>query len=328
VLRYLARRIVLGLFTIWFVSMASFAIIQLPPGDFVDTYIAQLEQDGRIGTANEAQVLRAQYGLDQPVYVQYFNWITQVVQGNFGQSLESKRPVADVIGDSLWLTIAISLASILVTWLIALPVGIYSAVRQYSVGDYLFTFLSFLGLAIPNLLLALVMLYFGFVWFHANIGGLFSFQYVDAPWSLGKLWDLLQHLPIPGIVLAIGGTAALVRVMRANLLDELHKPYVVTARAKGLTERQVLLKYPVRVALNPFASGIGFLLPEIVSGSVIVSLVLSLPTVGPILLRSLLAQDMYLAGTIVLLLGTLTVIGILLSDLILMWLDPRVRLIS
>lgn len=327
-LRYLTRRVLLGLFTIWFVSMLSFAIIQLPPGDFIDTYIAQLEADGRVGSADEAEGLRHLYGLDQPVYVQYVNWITQVVQGNFGQSLEAKRPVADVIGDSLWLTIAISLASILVTWVIALPIGVYSAIRQYSWLDYFFTFASFLGLAIPNLLLALVLLYFGFVWFHANIGGLFSLPYIDAPWSLAKLGDLLGHLPIPGIVLAIGGTAALVRVMRANLLDELHKPYVVTARAKGLTERQVLLKYPLRVALNPFASGIGFLLPEIVSGSVIVSLVLSLPTVGPILLRSLLNQDMYLAGTIVLLLGALTVIGILLSDLILMWLDPRVRLVS
>ena len=325
-LRYLTRRVLLGIFTIFFVSLASFAIIQLPPGDFVDTYIAQLEADGRVGSAAEGQALREQYGLDKPIYVQYWNWISQVVQGNFGQSLEAKRPVADVIGDSLWMTIAISLTSIAITWAFALPVGIYSAVRQYSIGDYFFTFLSFLGLAIPNLLLALVLLYFGFVWFHANIGGLFSREYIDAPWTLARLWDLLNHLPIPSIVLAVGGTAALVRVMRANLLDELHKPYVVTARAKGLTETQVLLRYPVRVALNPFASGVGFLLPEIVSGSVIVSLVLSLPTVGPILLRSLLSQDMYLAGTIVLLLGSLTVIGILLSDLILMWLDPRVRL--
>jgi len=328
VVRYLTRRLLLGLFTIFFVSLVSFAVIQLPPGDFVDTYISQLEQDGRVGSVDEAEGLRRLYGLDKPVYVQYINWITQVVQGNFGQSLEAKRPVADVIGDSLWLTIALSLASIAVTWIIALPIGVYSAVRQYSWGDYLFTFFSFLGLAIPNLLLALVLLYFGFVWFHANIGGLFSREYIDAAWSWGKFFDLLGHLPIPGIVLAVAGTAALVRVMRANLLDELHKPYVVTARAKGLTERQVLVKYPLRVAMNPFASGIGFLLPEIVSGSVIVSLVLSLPTVGPILLRSLLSQDMYLAGTIVLLLGTLTVVGILLSDLVLMWLDPRVRLVS
>jgi peptide/nickel transport system permease protein len=327
-LRYLARRVLLGLFTIWFVSVAAFVIIQLPPGDFVTTYIAQLEADGRVGSTDEAAALRTLYGLDRPMVVQYWEWISQVVRGNLGQSLESKRPVADVIGDSLWLTIAVSIASIALTWLIALPIGIYSAVRQYSIGDYVFTFFSFLGLAIPNLLLALVLLYFGFVWFHANIGGLFSRDFIDAPWSLARLWDLLQHLPIPGIVLAIGGTAALTRVMRANLLDELHKPYVVTARAKGLTERQVLLKYPVRVALNPFASGIAFLLPEIVSGSVIVSLVLSLPTVGPILLRSLLAQDMFLAGAIVLLLGTMTVIGILISDLILMWLDPRVRIVS
>jgi len=324
-LRYVMRRVLLGLFTIWVVSIASFAIIQLPPGDFVDTYIGQLEADGRVGSAAEADNLRHLYGLDQPMYVQYLSWIKQVVRGDFGQSLEEKRPVSDVIGDSLWLTVAISLASIALTWLIALPIGAYSAVRQHSWVDYLFTFFSFLGLALPDVLLALVLLYFGVVWFHANVGGLFSAQYITAPWSLARLGDLLAHLPLPGVLLAIGGTAALVRVMRANLLDELHKPYVVTARAKGLTERQAVIRYPVRVALNPFASGIGFLLPDIVSGGVIVSLVLSLPTVGPILLRALLVQDMYLAGTIVLLLGTLTVVGMFLSDLVLMWLDPRVR---
>ena len=325
-LRYLARRVLLGLFTIWFVSIVSFAIIQLPPGDFVDSYIARLEEDGRLTYVDAAAQLRKVYGLDQPVYIQYFDWITQVVRGNFGESLEVQRPVADIIGDSIWLTLAVSAASILVTWIIAIPIGVYSAVRQYSWGDYFFTFLSFLGLAIPNLLLALVLLWTAFTWFHVNLGGLFSQDYLDAPWSLERLGDLLRHLPLPGIVLAVAGTAELVRVLRANLLDELHKPYVVTARAKGMDERAVLVKYPLRVALNPFASGIGFLLPEVVSGSVIVSLVLGLPTVGPILLRALLSQDMYLAGTIVLLLGTLTVIGILLSDLVLMWLDPRVRL--
>jgi len=327
-LRYLVRRIVLGLFTIWFVSMVSFAIIQLPPGDFVDAYIGRLEEDGRITYADAAAQLRKVYGLDQPVYIQYFDWITQVVQGNFGESLEVQRPVADIIGDSIWLTVAVSAAAIVVTWIIAIPIGVYSAVRQYSRGDYFFTFMSFIGLAIPNLLLALVLLWTGFKFFHVNLQGLFSQDFVVAPWSLARVGDLLKHLPLPGLILAIAGTAELVRILRANLLDELHKPYVVTARAKGLREREVLVKYPLRVAMNPFASGIGFLLPEVVSGSVIVSLVLNLPTVGPILLRALLSQDMYLAGTIVLLLGTLTVIGILISDLILMWLDPRVRLVN
>ena len=322
---YLVRRFLLAIVTIWAITVISFVIIQLPPGDFVDAYIAQLSATGSAVSMEEAAALRALYGLDQPVYVQYLKWMGRIIQGDFGQAMEWRRPVTEVIGDRLWLTVVISVAAIVLTWGLALPIGIYSAVRQYSFGDYVFTFVGFIGLAVPNFLLALLLMYFGFKLFGLNIGGLFSAEYQLAPWSWGKVWDLTKHLPLPALILALAGTAQLIRIMRANLLDELRRPYVVTARAKGLSETRVILKYPVRAALNPFASTIGYLFPFIVSGSIIVSLVLSLPTVGPLLLRSLLAQDMFLAGTIILMLGVLTVIGTFVSDLILMWLDPRLR---
>ncbi len=322
---YILQRLGLALVTIWAISVVSFVIIQLPPGDFVDTYITNLAASGSAVRAEEAQALREQYGLDKPIWVQYWKWISRVAAGDFGMSMEWGRPVIEVIGDRLWLTIVISFAAILITWGIALPIGIYSAVRQYSVADYIFTFVGFVGLAVPNFLLALIIMYFGFKLFDLNIGGLFSAEYQIAPWSAGKVWDMMKHLPLPAMILALAGTAQLIRIMRANLLDELRRPYVTTARARGLPEWRVILKYPVRAALNPFASTIGYLLPFVVSGSIVVSLVLSLPTVGPLLLRSLVAQDMFLAGTIVLLLGILTVIGTFLSDLILMWIDPRIR---
>lgn len=325
-LSYVVQRIFLALLTTLAISVISFAIIQLPPGDFVDTYIAEMSASGSAVSDQEAAAMRHQYGLDQPIYVQYLKWMGRVVQGNFGESMEWRRPVSAVIGDRLWTTVAVSIASLLLTWVVALPIGIYSAMRQYSPGDYLFTFLGFLGLAIPNFLLALVLLYFGNVLFNAKVGGLFSAQYANAPWTMAKLWDLAQHLPVPALVLGFAGTAQLIRIMRANLLDEIRKPYVVTARAKGLTETRAILKYPVRVALNPFASTAGYTLPYIVSGTIIVSLVLGLPTVGPVLLTALTAKDMFLAGTIVLLLGVLTVIGTLLSDFLLMWIDPRIRI--
>ncbi len=323
---YIVRRFFLAIITIWAVTILSFVIIQAPPGDFVDAYIAQLSATGSIVSMEEAQALRERYGLDQPVYVQYLKWMSRVVKGDFGQAMEWGRPVTEVIGDRLWLTMVVSVAAIIITWGVAMPIGIYSAVRQYSIGDYIFTFIGFLGLAIPNFLLALIMMYLGFRLFDANIGGLFSIEYQLSPWSLAKVWDLMKHLPLPAIILALAGTAQLIRIMRANLLDELRKPYVVTARAKGLSETRVIMKYPVRAALNPFASTIGYLFPFIVSGSIIVSLVLSLPTVGPLLLRSLVAQDMFLAGTIVLMLGVMTVVGTFISDLILMWIEPRIRL--
>lgn len=324
-LRFLARRAAMALLTLAAISVLSFVIIELPPGDYISSYVAQQAASGAVISQQEAENLRAQYGLDQPTYVRYVKWMGLVVTGNFGTSLEWQRPVASVIGDRLFLTVALSLAAVFFTWLIALPIGIYSAVRQYSPLDYLFTTLGFFGLAVPNFLLALVLMYFGFTFFGANIGGLFSPEYADAPWSAAKFADMLKHLPLPAFILAVGGTAQVIRVLRANLLDELRKPYVTSARAKGLKEWQVILRHPVRVALNPFVSTIGYLFPYIVSGSIIVSLVLSLPTVGPLLLRALLAQDMFLAGTIVLLLGTMTVIGTFISDILLMWIDPRVR---
>jgi peptide/nickel transport system permease protein len=250
----------------------------------------------------------------------------QIAEGNFGFSMEWRRPVTEVIGERLWLTVIVAVSALILTWVLALPIGIYSAVRQYSVGDYAATFIGFIGLAVPNFLLALVILYFGFTLFNAHVGGLFSPELQDAPWSWARVWDLLKHLPIPALILGLAGTAQQIRIMRANLLDELRKPYVVTARSKGLPEPRVIVKYPVRLALNPFASTIGYTLPYIVSGSIIVSLVLGLPTVGPLLLKALISQDMFLAGTIVLMLGLMTVIGTLISDILLVWIDPRIRL--
>lgn len=323
---YLLRRLILAILTIWIVSVLSFAIIQLPPGDYVTSYIAQMQASGSLVTQQEAENLRAQYGLDQPMLFQYARWAGLMVQGNFGMSMEWRRPVKEVIGERLLLTVVISAATILFTWLLALPIGIYSAVRQYSVGDYVFTFIGFIGLAVPNFLLALVVMYLGFAYFDAEVGGLFSPEYANAPWSWGRVWNLIEHLPLPALILGLSSTAQLIRIMRANLLDELRKPYVTTAIAKGLPPMQAILRYPVRVALNPFMSTIGYVLPFVVSGSVIVSLVLGLPTVGPVLFKALISQDMFLAGTIVLLLGVLTVIGTLISDLLLVWIDPRIRL--
>lgn len=326
VLAYIARRAVLALVTIVAISILSFAIIQLPPGDFMTTYIASMSAGGAVVSEAEIQALREQYGLNQPMYIQYLKWAGQMLQGNFGMAMEWNRPVKDVIGDRLTLTIVVSLAAVIFTWALALPIGIYSAVKRYSIGDYIFTFIGFIGLAVPGFMLALVVMYVGFRYFNANVGGLFSAEMAEAPWSWAKFKDMLAHLPIPAVVLGLSGTAQMIRIMRSNLLDELRKPYVMTARARGLSEMRVILKYPVRVALNPFISTIGYLLPYIVSGSIIVSLVLSLPTVGPLLLKALIAQDMFLAGTIVLLLGVMTVIGTFISDLLLMWVDPRIRL--
>ena len=327
-LSYLARRLLLAIVTILAISALSFAIIKLPPGDYIDTYIAQLSASGGAISKEEADALRVQYGLDKPAPFQYLLWMNKIVRGDFGISLEWQRPVAEVIAERLWLTIIVSFTAVMFTWMVALPVGIYSAVRQYSIGDYIFTFIGFVGIAVPNFMIGLILLYVGFKYFNSNVGGLFSADYQTAPWSAAKVGDLLGHLPLPTLVLGFAGMAQLIRIMRANLLDELRKPYVVTARAKGLSELQVILKYPVRAALNPFASTVGYLLPYVVSGSIIVSLVMGLPTVGPVLLKALIAQDMFLAGTIILLLGVLTVFGTLLSDILLMWIEPRIRLQS
>ena len=325
-LMYIARRLMLAVVTCVCISILTFVIIRLPPGDFVDAYIANLASTGSSVTADQAAAMRHDYGLDRPVFVQYFLWIGRVVHGDFGVSMMWRRPVTEVIGDRLWLTMIVSFAALFLTWTIALPIGIYSAVKQYSVGDYVATMIGFMGLAIPNFLLALILMYFGFRYFGLSVGGLFSAEYAQQGWSLAKAWDLAKHVPLPACVLALAGTAQLIRIMRANLLDELRKPYVVTAKAKGIGNLRVILKYPVRAALNPFASSIAYIFPYLVSGSIIVSLVLGLPTVGPLLLQALVAQDMFLAGTIVLLLGIMTVVGTLISDLLLMWIEPRLRL--
>jgi peptide/nickel transport system permease protein len=309
------------------ISFLSFVLIQLPPGDYVTTYIATLAASNEVVDQNTAADLRNRFGLDQPMVVQYWKWISNIaLRGDFGLSFEWQQPVGDLIWERMALTLLLTLSALLLTWGIALPVGVFSAVKKYSVADYIVTGLSFLGLAIPSFLLALVLMYVAAVEFGQNVGGLFSEEYLTAPWSINKVIDLLQHLWIPVVILAVSGTASLIRVMRANMLDELHKPYVTTARAKGLSEFTLLVKYPLRLALNPFISTIAWLLPNLVSGSIIVAIVLSLPTAGPLLLQSLMSQDMYLAGAFILLICALTVLGSLVSDILLALVDPRIRL--
>jgi peptide/nickel transport system permease protein len=326
-LTFIARRVAWMIPTLIAISMVSFLIIQLPPGDFLTTYVSQLASMGDLVDQASIQNLRDQYGLGQPIYVQYFRWTTNMLQGNFGWSMEWNRPVWDLLWERLALTFILSLFTLLFTWIIAFPIGVFSAVRQYSIGDYIATFLGFLGLATPDFLFALVLMWIFFAYFNQSVGGLFSPEFAEQGWSIEKVWDLLKHLVIPMIVLGTSGTASLIRVMRANLLDELHRPYVVTARSKGLTEMRLLFKYPVRAALNPFISTVGWYLPSLVSGSTIVAVVLSLPTTGPLLLRALLSQDMYLAGSFIFFLSALTVIGTLISDILLAWLDPRIRFV-
>ncbi len=307
------------------VSITVFVLIKLPPGDFVSHYAAALASSGE--TVDDAMLasMRARYGLDQSWLVQYWVWISHVMQGDFGYSFQWQAPVSSLIGERLGLTVLLSFVTLLFTWAIALPIGVYSAVRRHSIGDYVFTFLGFVGLAIPNFLLGLILMYFGIAWFHQDVGGLFSPQYLNAPWSWGRAADLAAHLWIPMIILGTSGAASLIRIMRANLLDQLHQPYVETARAKGLSEFTLLVRYPVRIALNPFVSTLGWVLPHLVSGSVIISIVLNLPTAGPMLLQALMSQDQYLAGAFLLLLCSLTVVGTLVSDILLALLDPRIR---
>ncbi|MCX8213918.1 MAG: ABC transporter permease [SAR202 cluster bacterium] len=332
-LTFILRRALLSLLTIWVLSVISFFIIQLPPGDYVDTYIIELmtggyESGDSGGGATEAleKTLRSQYGLDKPMYVQYAKWAWRVLQGDLGQSLEFQRPVSEVILERLLMTVILAGTTAFFAWGISIPIGIYSAVRQHSIEDYTITFIGFMGLAVPDFLLALWLLWVTFVYFpDLGIGGLFSPEHVNSPWSVDRFIDFISHLWIAAFVVGTAGTAALIRVMRANLLDELNKPYVVTARAKGMPEWKLILKYPVRLALNPLVSTLGYLLPVLMSGSVIVSVVLSLPTEGPLLLRALLAEDLFVSAAIIMLLGTLTVIGTLLSDILLGILDPRIR---
>ena len=325
-LAFITRRTILAFFTVLAISVLSFVIIQLPPGDYLTSYRATLEAQGDMISEAELKALSQQYGLDKPIHMQYLIWMGNMVQGDFGVSLRANRPVSELIGERLALTIVVALAAVVFTWVMAIPIGIYSAVRQRSIGDYVFTFAGFVGLAVPDFLLALVLMYFAYAWFNISVGGLFSAEYIEAAWSMGRLVDLLKHLWLPAIVLGTAGTAQLIRILRANLLDELRKPYVVAARAKGLSLWRAVIKYPVRVALNPLVSTTAYILPFLISGSVIVSVVLDLPTVGPLLLTALLSQDMYLAGTIVLLLGAMTVVGTLLSDILLVLLDPRIEM--
>jgi len=325
-LRYIIKRIIYMIPTLFGLSLIAFMIIQLPPGDYVTSMIASMRDSGANVDPQQVERLREIYGFNDPIWVQYLKWISGILfRGDFGFSFEWNRPVADLIWERMGSTLAISLASLLFVWAVALPIGIYSAVRRHSVGDYVFTFIGFIGLAVPNFILALTLMYLSYRFFGQSVGGLFSPQYVDAPWSWGRVLDLLNHLWIPIIVIGTSGTAAMIRVLRANLTDELHKPYVITAKAKGLPEYRVVLKYPVRIALNPFVSAIGWVLPELVSGVTITAIVLNLPTAGPLLLRALVSQDMYLAGSFILLMGVLTLIGMLVSDLLLALLDPRIR---
>ncbi|SIN83474.1 ABC transporter permease [Vannielia litorea] len=322
---FILRRVLYMIPTVFLVSIVTFIIIQLPPGDYLDTLAAEMGEAGGDNVAVVEQ-LRAQYGLGEPMYVQYWKWMTGILlEGDFGISFEKNVPVTDVIWDRLGWTFAISVLTLLFIWAVALPIGIYSAVRKYSAGDYIATLLGFIGLAIPNFLLALVMMYVAFKYFGQSVGGLVSPEYLNQPWTWAKVVDLLQHIWMPIFVVGTSGAAALIRIMRANLLDELYRPYVVTARAKGMSEFQLLMRYPVRVALNPFISTIGWILPTLVSGEIIVAVVMNLPTTGPLLLRALLVQDMYLAGSLILIVSLLTVIGTLLSDVLLAWVDPRIR---
>jgi peptide/nickel transport system permease protein len=325
-LGFLVRRIMVMIPTLLAISAITFVIIQLPPGDYLTTLMTELESRGETIDQSRLQFLRETYGLDKPMIEQYFVWLGGMLTGDYGFSFEYNRPVSEVVGDRMLLTVVVSFATIIFIWVVSFPIGIYSATHQYSLGDYGLTFLGFLGLATPNFLLALVLLYFANVTFGTSIGGLMDPVYMDAPWSWAKALSVVEHLWIPVIVIGTSGTAGMIRRLRANLLDELHKQYVVTARAKGLAPAKVLWKYPLRMAINPFIADIGNLLPQVVSGAAVVSIVLSLPTTGPMLLDALRSQDMYLAGSFLMFLALLTVIGVFLSDLALAALDPRIRL--
>ncbi len=323
--RFIVRRLMGMIPFIILVSITVFGLIKLTPGDFVSNYAAALAAAGETVDDAMLDAMRTRYGLDQPLIVQYWDWISGVVVGDFGYSFQWQQPVVNLIGERMGLTLVLSVSTLLFTWAIALPVGVYSAVRRYSVGDYIVTLLGFVGLAVPGFLLGLVLMYVGVSVFHTDVGGLFSPQFVDVPWSWARAMDLIAHLWIPMVILGTSGAASLIRIMRANLLDQLNQPYVDTARAKGLSEFTLLVRYPIRVALNPFVSTLGWVLPHLVSGSVIISIVLNLPTSGPLLLQALLGQDQYLAGAFLLLMCLLTVLGTLLSDILLALLDPRIR---
>jgi len=325
-LRYIVHRLLIMIPTLLAISVIVFTIIQLPEGDYLSSYVAELESQGESIDKAKIAFLREQYGFDRPAYKQYGLWLFGMLQGDFGYSFEFSLPVTEVVGDRLWLTFLISFTTILFIWVVSFPIGIYSATHQYSWGDHGLTLLGFLGLATPNFLLALVLLYFANVWFGTSIGGLMDDKFIDQPWSWAKFLSVLAHLWIPVVVIGTSGTAGMIRRLRANLLDELRKQYVVTGRAKGLPPFRLLIKYPLRMSLNPFIADIGSVLPQVISGAAIVSIVLGLDTTGKMLLDALRNQDMYLAGSFLMFLAVLTVIGVLVSDLLLAVLDPRIRL--
>ena len=323
---YLVHRLLIMIPTLLVISLIVFVIIQLPPGDYLSSYVAELQAQGESVNEQKLAFLREQYQLDRPGWEQYLHWLFGMLQGDFGFSFEFNLPVNEVVGDVLWLSFIVSFTTILFTWAVSFPIGVYSATHQYSWGDYGMTFIGFLGLATPNFLLALVLIYLAKLWFGTSIGGLMDEEFIGQAWSWGKTVSILEHLWIPVVVIGTSGTAGMIRRLRANLLDELQKQYVVTARAKGLPPGRLLIKYPLRMALNPFIADIGNLLPQVISGAAIVSVVLDLPTTGPMLLRALQSQDMYLAGSFLMFLATLTVIGVFVSDIALAMLDPRIRL--
>ena len=330
-LGYILQRSLLAILTIWVLSVISWVVIELPPGDYVTIYVRELSSGGGdFSIADDGVIatgLREQYGLDSNTFVRYWKWIARIIfEQDLGTSMEYGKPVSEVVGERLLMTFILALTTAVFAWGLAVPIGIYSAVRQHSPEDYVFTFIGFLGLAVPDFLLALWLMWVSFSYFGTSIGGLFSPEFINEPWSWARLQDLIEHLWIAAFVVGTAGTAALIRVMRANLLDELNKPYVITARARGMKEWKMVMKYPVRVALNPLISTLGYLLPFLISGAIIVSVVLNLPTEGPLLLRALLAEDMFISATIVMVLGVMTVVGTLLSDILLGLLDPRIRM--
>jgi peptide/nickel transport system permease protein len=327
-LTYLSRRLLTMILTLLVISALVFVIIQLPPGDYLSSYIAQLQSQGEMVPQEKIDFLRSQYGLDRSMVEQYFVWLGGLVQGDLGYSFEYNRPVTEVVGDRLLLSMVLNFSTVLFIYIVSFPIGVYSATHQYSWGDHGLTFLGLIGLATPNFLLALILMYLANIYFGTSIGTLMADRYIDQPWTMGKVLSLMEHLWVPVLVIGTSGTAGMIRRLRANLLDELQKQYVVTGRAKGLSSGRLLVKYPLRMALNPFIADIGNLLPQVVSGSVIVSAVMSLQTTGPMLLAALQSQDMYLAGSFLMFLAVLTVIGMFVSDLLLAVLDPRIRLVG
>jgi len=323
---YVFQRLVYMVFLLWLVSIVIFVVIELPPGDYLSTYISRLEQAGQDLSDDEVDRLRAQYGLDLPVFLRYFKWFGQVLRGEFGFSFDWQQPVRDIIGERLALTFTIAILSAIFTFAVAIPIGIYSATHQYSLIDYLVSFVGFIGLAIPNFMLALIMLYIAWKSYGLNLTGLFSPEYLDAPWNLAKIGDLMLHLPIPIVVVGTAGTAGMIRVLRGTLLDELNKQYVITARSKGVGEVKLLFKYPVRVALNPIVSGLAWLFPALISSGTITAWVLGLPTAGPMMVRALITQDTFLSATLLMFVTILTVIGTTVSDILLVVVDPRIRM--